>query len=27
MDPAWPLGAPVIAFSADAWRKFADGLK
>jgi hypothetical protein len=27
MDPAWPLSAPVIAFSADAWRKFADGLK
>ncbi len=26
-DPRWPDSAPVIEFSAQAWRKFADGLK
>jgi len=27
VDPAWPRTAPVIAFSADAWQRFTDGLK
>lgn len=26
-DPRWPDGAPVIAFSADAWASFTASLK
>jgi hypothetical protein len=26
-DPRWPKGAPVVAFTADAWERFVTGLK
>ncbi len=26
-DPRWPDGAPVITFTADAWKRFVTGLK